>query len=178
MKARRIVFELGERYERRHFDVAAWKRFGVGHLTAAAGKVACDVAHVGFGSRHFNGDDGFEHLRRRFGERVEESFPASGNEGDFLGVDRMALAVVDGNAHVFDRVAGDKARRQNLAHAFFNGRDEVVGNDAAFYLIDEFEALAAFERFDAQVDLAELAGAARLLLVAGMAFSRCGNGFA
>ena len=42
----------------------------------------------------------------------------------------------------------------------------------------ELEARAAFERLDAQVDFAELASAARLLLVAGMAFGRRGNGLA
>ena len=178
MQARRIVFKFSERHERRHLDVAARERFGVGHLAAAAGKVARDVAHVGFRSRHLNGDDGLEHLGRSLRERVKEGFAAGGNEGHFLGVDRVALAVVNGDANVFNRVARDEAGRQNLAHAFFNRRDEVVGDDAALDLIDEFEALAAFERFDAQVDLAELSGAARLLLVAGMAFRRRGNGFA
>ncbi len=44
-----------------------------------------------------------------------------------------------------------------LTHAFFHRRDEGVGNDTAFHRIDELETAAARQRFDAQIDLAELA---------------------
>ena len=53
-----------------------------------------------------------------------------------------------------------------------------VGIAPPFDRIDEFEAGAARQRLDAQVDLAELARAAGLLLVPGVAFGRRGDGLA
>ena len=68
--------------------------------------------------------------------------------------------------------AGDRAFGQHLAHAFLDGRDELARDRAAHDVVDELEARAALERLDAQVHLAELAGATRLLLVAAVAFGR------
>ena len=95
-----------------------------------------------------------------------------GDEGDFLAVDRVVLAVVDDDAHVLQRVAGDRALGQHLAHALLDRRDELARDRAALDLVDELEARAARQRLDAQEHLAELAGAAGLLLVAVMAFGR------
>jgi hypothetical protein len=68
--------------------------------------------------------------------------------------------------------------RQHLAHALFHGRDELPGDGAALDLVDELEAAAARQRLDAQEHLAELAGAAGLLLVAVVAFGRRRDGLA
>ena len=46
------------------------------------------------------------------------------------------------------------------------------GNRAALDLVEEFEAAAARQRFDAQEHFAELTGAAGLFLVAVMTFGR------
>src|SRR6185436_11085509 len=54
------------------------------------------------------------------------------------------------------------------AHAFLHRRDELVRNRAALHAVHEFEAGAARQRLDLQEHLAELAGAAGLLLVAAM----------
>ena len=54
-------------------------------------------------------------------------------------------------------------------HALLHGRDEDGGDHAALHLVDELEAAAARERLDLEVDLAELAGAAGLLLVPAVA---------
>ncbi|EEF93536.1 hypothetical protein CATMIT_01832, partial [Catenibacterium mitsuokai DSM 15897] len=88
------------------------------------------------------------------------------------------LAVVDDHAHVLDRVAGHGAVVQHLTHAFLHRRQELAGNGAALDLVDELEAAAARQRFDAQEHLAELAGAAGLLLVPVMAFGAAGDGLA
>ena len=61
---------------------------------------------------------------------------------------------------------------EHLAHAFLDRRDELAGDRAADDVVDELEARAARQRLDAQVHLAELAGAAGLLLVAVVAFGR------
>ena len=115
-------------------------------------------------------DDRLEHLRPRLADRVEEGLLAGGDERDFLAVDGVVLAVVDDHAHVLERVAGDGAAVQHLAHAFLDRRHELAGDGAALDLVDELEAAAARQRLDAQEHLAELAGAAGLLLVAMVAF--------
>ena len=84
----------------------------------------------------------------------------------------MVLAVVDADAQVLQCEARDGAFGQHLPHAFLDGRDELARDHAADHVVDELEARAALERLDAQVHLAELAGAAGLLLVAAMAFGR------
>jgi hypothetical protein len=60
----------------------------------------------------------------------------------------------------------------DLAHAFLDGRDELVRNRATDDIVDELEPAAAVERLDAQIHLAELPGAAGLLLVAVMTLGR------
>ena len=89
-----------------------------------------------------------------------------GDERDFLRVDRMVLAVVDDDAHVLHRKAGDRAGDEHLLDALLHRRHELVRDHAALGLVDELEARAALARLDAQRHLAELPGAAGLLLVA------------
>ena len=139
-------------------------------MSAARGKFAGDVAHGGIGSGDLQLDDGLKNRRLGIGQRVKQSLSACGNECHFLAIHGMRLAVINDHADVFDRIAGDKAGLQHFTHALFHCRDEVVRNRTALHLIDEFEACSARKRFNLQVDLAELSGAARLLLVAGMAF--------
>src|SRR6185503_446651 len=71
--------------------------------------------------------------------------------------------------------AGDRPLGQRRAHALLDARDELVRDRAAAHLVDELEAGAARQRLDAQEDLAELAGAAGLLLVAVVALGAAGD---
>ena len=82
------------------------------------------------------------------------------------------------NAHVHHRIAGNGTGSQRLTHAFFHGGNELVGNRSALDLVGEFETGATWQRFDAQVHLAKLAGAAGLLLVAVLGLRPLGDGFA
>lgn len=66
---------------------------------------------------------------------------------------------------------------QCLTHAFFHRCHEYAGDDSPLTLSTEFEPGAAFERFDTQHDLAELARAPALLLVAAMPFRFLGDRF-
>src|SRR3546814_10175454 len=90
----------------------------------------------------------------------------------------MVLALVDDHPHVLHRVAGDGATVEHLAHAFLHRRQELAGDGAALDLVDELEAATARQRLDAQEHLAELAGAAGLLLVPVVALGLRGPGFA
>src|SRR5690606_14045219 len=70
------------------------------------------------------------------------------------------------DSHILDRVARDRALGQHLSGAFLDGRYVLAGNRASDHLVRELESRAARQRLDAQEDLAELARAAGLLLVA------------
>ena len=67
---------------------------------------------------------------------------------------------------------------QHLLDAFLHRRDELRGNDAALHRVDELEAAAARQRLDPQEHLAELAGAAGLLLVPVVTLGGGGDGLA
>ena len=90
----------------------------------------------------------------------------------------MVLAVVDVDAHVLQREAGERARGEHRLHALLHGGNERRGDGAALHRVDELEAAATRQRLDLEVDLAELAGAAGLLLVPVVPFGRGGDGLA
>ena len=143
---------------------------GAGDLAAARRDVGREVAHEAVGRGDLDVDDRLEHDRRRLEDRVDHGLAPGGHEGDFLRVHGVALAVVDDDADVLDRIAGDDAVVERLAHALLHRRDEHRRDHAALHLVDELEAAAARERLDLEEHLAELAGAAGLLLVAAVAF--------
>ena len=120
-------------------------------------------------------DDRLQHDRPRLLDRVEERLLAGGDERDFLRVDRMMLAVVDDHAHVLQRKAGDRAGHEHLLDALLHRGHELMRDHAALGLVDELEAGAALARLDAQRHLAELPGAARLLLVPVEALGLAGD---
>ena len=78
----------------------------------------------------------------------------------------MVLAVVDGHLDVVHPVARDRARLEDLADPLLHRGNELRRDDPAHDVVDELEALPAPLRLDPQEDLAELPGAAGLLLVA------------
>jgi hypothetical protein len=76
-----------------------------------------------------------------------------------------------------DREAGDDAIGQCLADAFLDRGHEHPRNDAALDDIDEFEAGATFQRFDAQRHFTKLTGTTALLLVPAVPFGGRSNRF-
>jgi hypothetical protein len=58
-------------------------------------------------------------------DRVEERLLARGDERDFLGIDRMMLAVVNDHAHVLQREAGDRPGDRAPARRLLNSGHEV-----------------------------------------------------
>src|SRR2546429_3594821 len=88
------------------------------------------------------------------------------------------LAVVHGDAHVLDRKAGERALGEHLAHALLHRRDVLPGDRTAHHVVHELEARAAPECLDTQVHLAELPGAAGLLLVPAVSFGWSRDGLA
>ena len=78
-------------------------------MAAVRGELAGDVAHLVVGRGDLDVDDRLEHDRPRLGDRVEECLAPGGDERDVLRIDRVVLAVVDDDAHVLQREAGDEA---------------------------------------------------------------------
>jgi len=64
-----------------------------------------------------------------------------------------------------DRKAGEEAAGGRFADAAFNGGNPVFGYRAAENVVDELDALAAFERLEFDAANAELAVPAGLFLV-------------
>ena len=88
-------------------------------------------------------------------------------------VDGVVLAVVEHDAHVDHRVAGEEAFGHGVADALLDGGDEVARDDAADDLVDELEALAARLRLHLDPGVGELAAAAGLLLVLPCGLGAC-----
>jgi hypothetical protein len=98
----------------------------------------------------FDIDHRLEDDRLGGANRFDRGLAGGSEKGDVLAVDRVRLAVVDGDAQILDREAGDDAVGQRLANALLDRGHEDSRNDATLDDIDELEAGAAFERFDAQ----------------------------
>ncbi len=109
-------------------------------------------------------------------DRVDEGVLAGGLEGDFLGVNRVVLAVVDAHADILHGIARDGAVCQDLDDAFLDGRQELPRDGLAEQGVDELEAASTLQRLYSQVHLAELPGPAGLLLVAVVSVGLGGDG--
>ena len=77
----------------------------------------------------------------------------------------MERPVEDGCPEVDHREAGEEAAHPRVLDALLDGRDELPRDRAAEDVVDELEVAAARQRLDLDLAVAELAVAARLLLV-------------
>src|SRR5689334_21204306 len=83
----------------------------------------------------------------------------------------MRFAVVHDHAHILQREAGYVTGLDDLSHALLNRGNELAWDRAALDRIHKLESFAARQRLDTQIDFAELACSARLLLVTIVSFS-------
>src|SRR5512142_1451596 len=174
---RRVAEHLGER----HFGVDDLHAGAIAHLldgAALGGEVADDVAHELLGGEHLDLHDRLEEDRSGLLAGVLERHGTGDLEGDFVRVDVVVGAVVDGDLHVDDRVAGLDAAIERFLHALLDGGDELARDGAAGDLVDELVAFAAGLRLDPQVTMAVLAAAARLLDVLAFGLGVLGDGLA
>src|SRR6185503_20820564 len=88
------------------------------------------------------------------------------------------LAVVHRDPNVLHRKARDRALAQHLPHALLDCRNELSRNRATHHFVDELEPAPPLQRLDAQIDLAELARAARLFLVTAVTLGGTRDGLA
>ena len=170
MKSRGVARELRQRHEGFDFRHAGREVVRALHLAAAGGDVARHRAHGVVRGCHRDLHDGLQNERMGFGKSVQHRLAPGGHKRHFLAVHGVGLAVVDRDADVFNRVARKVPGGEHFPNALFHGGDEVEGNDAALHLVHELKACAARQGLHLEEHFAELAGAARLLLVAGMPF--------
>ena len=90
----------------------------------------------------------------------------------------MEATVQQRNLEVHHREAGHDTFRQTQLEALLHGWPEFARHVATGDLRLELEALARLQRLDAVVNLGELSGTTRLLLVGVAVFDHLGDGFA
>ena len=158
---------VAEHFSQRHFSLDALAAanevvHALDHTTAGR-KVAHDVAHLFFRRFDFDSHDRLEKNRISLAHTFLEGHGGSHLERVFVRVDFVVGTEVERDLHVNNRVAGEDASLERVFDTLFNGRDVFARNHAALDGVDEFEALAGFERFELEHDVTVLTTAAGLL---------------
>ena len=106
-----------------------------------------------------------EQMRRGLRQRLGHADPPGGAEGELGAVDAVVGAVDQGHRDVDHRKA-ERALGERVLDAGLDRGDPLLGDHPAGDLVVELEAVAARQRLHLDHAIAELAVAARLLLVA------------
>lgn len=134
------------------------------HLALECGDEAHERAGPERGHVDRHAVDGLQEDRRSLAQRLSQAGGGGGAEGVVGGIHRVGLAVGERHGDVDDREA-EGTPRHRVARALFHGGDVGAGNRAALHRLREAEAFAARQGAKGQVDLGELARAARMLAV-------------
>ena len=118
-----------------------------------------------------------EQVRVGRGERLLHRDPPGEAEGELGAVDAV-IAAVDQGHRAIDHLEAERALDHRLANAVLDRGDPLLGHRAAVDLLLEHEAGAARQRLHLDDHVAELAVAARLLLVPALLGHRLADGFA
>jgi len=147
------------------------------HLAAASGDRRCDPARGARG--RYNGElvHRFEQMRRRRCKGLLHRNSAGQAERKLGAVDAM-IAAIDQSHCAIDDLEAERSLHHRLADAVLDGRYPLLGYRSAVDLLFEYEAVAPVQRTDLDDDVAELAMAARLLLVAAVLPDRFADRFA
>ena len=137
-----------------------------------------DVADVLARRRHLDSRDRLENDRVRLADRILECALAGAMNATSFESTGWCLPSYTITRTSSSGIARDRALDEHLVDAFLDRGDVLARNRAADDFVDELEAGAARQRLDPQVHLAELAGAAGLLLVAVVAFGFAAYGLA
>src|SRR5271167_2416022 len=122
--------------------------------------------------------DGLEQRRAGLLHGFLESERAGDFERDVRRIDVVIFAVVEDGAEIGHGESAEMAARSGFANAALDGGNPVLGNGAAENVVDEFDALVAFGRFEFYAADAELSVTTGLLLVFAFGVRFATNGFA
>src|SRR3954471_2488275 len=131
-------------------------------------QVADDVAHVVLGRDDLDGHERLEQGRVGLACGLLEDHRAGDLEGHLRGVDLVVLAVDQGGLDTDHRVAGEDAVLHGVLDALVDRRDVLPGHAPTGHAVLELvrrRVAADRQRLQGDLDLRELAGATRLLLV-------------
>ena len=114
-------------------------------LSALGSDGAVDIADVFLRTDDFELHDGFEDDRLGALGGILESLAGGDLIGDLGRVDVVVRTEGQFTGDVDHLVAGDDAAIHGFMDAFLDGRDEFIGDDAAFDGVDEFEIVVALD---------------------------------
>ncbi len=129
------------------------------------------------GGIDFDVHDGFEEGWPSLLHGFFESQRACNLECHVRRVDIVILAVVEDGTEVHHGESRQESAGGSVADAFLDGGNPVLGDGAAKDVVDELDALAALDRLHLDAANAELAVAARLLLVLAFDVGFAADGF-
>src|SRR3970282_187523 len=168
---------FGERYLGMD-DLGLAHGVGAENHAAAAVDVADDGAEVVFGAAHFDAHDGLEDDDAGLAGGFFDADGAGVLECHFRRVDGVVGAVDECDLDIEHGVAGEHATVEGFPGALHDGIHVFLGHGATDDAVFEDEALAAFERFDLELDDTELAAATALADEAALGPGGAGDGFA
>mmetsp|Transcript_67763 Transcript_67763/g.153236 ORF Transcript_67763/g.153236 Transcript_67763/m.153236 type:complete len:457 (-) Transcript_67763:1171-2541(-) len=132
---------------------------------AAAGvQIADDASHVLLRCDHLNSHHRFEDDRVALCRPFAERCTPSNLEGHHRGVHRVEGTIDQLGLHIHDREACLNAVHHLCLSALQDARDVLLGDGTTADVVDKLEALT-YVGLENHLDLGELAGATRLLLV-------------
>src|SRR5438093_7504501 len=134
-----VALHFGEGGVRFHEREAVTLWVHAEHAAPPAVQVGHDVAGVVVGHRYVNAHDGFEQHRATGLHALFERLGPGYLEGHFGAVHRVEAAVVEHRPDVHYRVTGEHAFGKGLADTLLDGRDVVLGHDAAHDSVGELE---------------------------------------
>ena len=147
------------------------------HAAAAAVQVANDVAYIITGNKDIIMINRLNQCRRRLCASFLISQASCGFKRHFLGIHGMVFAEVKRCLEACHGVAGKHALAHRFPRSLFNRGDVFLGHHAAHDRVHELEFFAIRQRLKAHVDHAELAAAARLLLMFAFCLGSGTDGF-
>src|SRR3546814_113962 len=162
------LINVTEHIRKRHHrldDLCVSAAVGALNLTATAVQIADNVAQIVLGRGDLNLHDRLEQLDAGLLGRLAHAAATGDLERQRRRIDVMIGAVIERRGEIDDREADQRSGLGDLANALLDRRNIFLRDVAALDFVLEDHALAAFARLDRELDPAELARAARLLLV-------------
>src|SRR3954467_3167005 len=159
-----VAEHIGKR-DHRLDDLGVAPAVGALDLAAAAVDVADDVAEIILRRHHLDLHDRLEQRDAGLLRGLAHRAAGADLERKRRRIDVVIFAIDQLHLEVDDREADKRTGQGRFAHALFDRRDIFLRNVAALDVVGKDEARAALAGLELDLDLGELAGTARLLLM-------------
>ena len=149
--------------------------FHAQHAAAALGHIAHDIAGVVVGDMGLQGMDGLQNDGACLGHCSLIGQLCSHDKGHLGAVHGVVAAIQQGSLQADHRITGQHALFGGKADTLFHCREEILGHAAAEHLFLKHDLLAV-TGLEVDDDIAELAVAAGLLLMAALLLAGLADG--